>query len=312
MNETSQLVSIVIATYNGELYLSKQLESLFNQTYNNIEIIAIDDCSTDNTVEILQTEAVKHTNMKVFVNETNLGFIKNFEKGCRLSTGAFIAFCDQDDYWDETKIKKLVEAIDPYPAIYCDSFICDENLKPSGKRISSLVNCRTWDNCLQLAVFCRIYAHTMLIKRSFFNTAFPFLDVIPPDWWLPFQATFAAGIKYYPEALVHYRQHGGNVTGVIGQKRKGQKDLNAAERSKRDKYKIRRRVSAFYNDCPEELTHEKKVLLKLVKCYENFSLINNFRRCFLFFRYRYIFLSPKKHSSLHRFFFCFKMFVKIK
>lgn len=311
-NPSSTLVSIVLATYNGEAYLSKQLESLFNQTYRNIEIIAVDDCSRDKTVEILRAHAARHANMKVYVNETNLGFIKNFEKGCTLSKGDLISFCDQDDYWDENKITKMAESIGDHPIVYCDSLICDEHLQPSGTKISDLVNFRSWNNCLQLAVFCRIYAHAMLFKRSFFDTAFPFLPVIPPDWWLPYLSTFHGGMKYLPEPLVLYRQHAGNVTGVIGGKGKKDSGVSRTERKRLDKEKIRSRINAFYAACPDALTEEKKVLHTLVKSYRDFSLTNNFRRFFIFLRYRDTFLSVKKHSALHRFFFCFKMFVKIK
>ncbi|HEX8677267.1 MAG TPA: glycosyltransferase family 2 protein [Segetibacter sp.] len=310
--EPLSLVSIVLTTYNGEKYLAKQLESLFQQTYTNIEIIAVDDCSSDKTVEILTEHAEKHRNIKVFVNEVNLGFIKNFEKGCTLSSGDYIALSDQDDYWDPDKIKKLVEAIGEHPIVYCDSIVCDEDLNSSGIKISDLVNFKSWNNCLQLAVFCRIYAHAMLFKRSLFNIAYPFLEVIPPDWWLPYLSTFYGGMKYFPEPLVLYRQHGGNVSGVIGSKRKKQNKVTRSERIRIDKQKIRTRILAFYNACPDEWVKEKKILHGLVKSYQSFSLRNNFRRFVLFLRYRDIFLSVKKHSSLHRFFFCFKIFIKIK
>lgn len=210
--EALSLVSIVLTTYNGEKYLAKQLESLFQQTYTNIEIIAVDDCSSDKTVEILTDHAKKYHNIKVFVNEVNLGFIKNFEKGCTLSSGDYIALSDQDDYWDLDKIRKLVEAIGEHPIAYCDSTVCDEDLNSRGIKISNLVNFKSWNNCLQLAVFCRIYAHAMLFKRSLFNIACPFLEVIPPDWWLPYLSTFYGGMKYFPEPLVLYRQHAGNVS----------------------------------------------------------------------------------------------------
>src|SRR5580658_6052519 len=101
-------ISVVLATYNGQKFLSQQLESLINQTYPNIEIIAIDDCSTDDTVNILNEFAQNYTYIKVIINDTNLGFIKNFEKGCSLSTGCLIAPCDQDDYWEADKLSLLV------------------------------------------------------------------------------------------------------------------------------------------------------------------------------------------------------------
>lgn len=309
---SSPLVSVVLATYNGGKYLAKQLESLFQQTYSNIEIIAVDDCSGDNTVEILKEHAARHCNMKVFVNEVNLGFIKNFEKGSTLSAGDLISFCDQDDWWDTDKIKKMAEAIGDHSIIYCDSMVCDKDLKPKGIKISDLVTLKSWNNCLQLAVFCRIYAHAMLFKRALFNTAYPFLEVIPPDWWLPYLSTFHGGMKYLPQPLVLYRQHDENVSGVIGSKRKKSDKIMRAERTRREKEKIRTRVQVFYNVCPDNLKEEKKVLNTLVKSYKSFSLTNNFLRFSLFLRYRNIFLSVKKHSALHRFLFCFKMFGKIK
>jgi len=306
------LVSIVLTTYNGEKFLSYQLESLFAQEYKNIEIIAVDDGSTDNTLAILNQFAARHHNMKVYINEKNIGFIKNFEKGCTLTNGDFIALCDQDDYWHKDKIKKQVEGIGNHAMIYCDSKVCDESLQPTGTNISDLVNFRSWNNCLQLAVFCRIYAHATFFKKSLFTAAYPFLEVIPPDWWLPYLSTFHGGMKYLPEPLVLYRQHGGNVAGVIGGRSKKDNKTSKAERKRIDLAKIRTRINAFYNACPEDLVFEKNVLFKLKQSYENFSLTNNFRRLSLFLTYRNTFLSVKKHSALHKFLFCLKMFYKIK
>ena len=74
------------------------------QTYANKEIIVVDDGSTDTTINILESYASEHKNIHVYKNETNLGFVKNFDKGCKLATGAFISLCDQDDYWLPEKI----------------------------------------------------------------------------------------------------------------------------------------------------------------------------------------------------------------
>ena len=108
MNEFP-LVSVVLGTYNGEVYLQEQLRSVLAQTYPALEIIAIDDGSSDRTVDILREFAARDPRIRVVVNERNLGFIRNFEKGCRLAAGKFIALCDQDDYWFPEKITKMVE-----------------------------------------------------------------------------------------------------------------------------------------------------------------------------------------------------------
>ncbi|MDQ6903592.1 MAG: glycosyltransferase, partial [Bacteroidota bacterium] len=74
--ENFPLVSIVMATYNGERFLKEQLDSVFEQTYPNLEIVIIDDCSSDHTFSILNKYAEEHLNMKLFENEKNLGHIK--------------------------------------------------------------------------------------------------------------------------------------------------------------------------------------------------------------------------------------------
>lgn len=311
MNEFP-LVSIVLATYNGESFLAKQLESVFKQSYSNIEIIAVDDGSSDNTLRILNEHAAMHPAMTVYSNEHNLGFVKNFQRGCSLVTGDLIAFCDQDDYWDTDKIKKMVDAIGGHPMIYCDSVLCDEALRDTGRKISDLVVCRSFNNCLQQAVFCRIYGHATLIRRSLVEKAMPFLDAIPHDWWLSYTATLYGEIKYLPEPLVFYRQHSANLVGAVSIKRVKTKQMNRREQKRQERAAIRRRIHAFCNACPAEMEKEKKVLLSLEKSYQSFSLANDFRRVIIFLQYRHLLLAVKKRSALRKLFFCFKMFIMIK
>lgn len=306
------LVSIVMATYNGSKYLARQIESVVAQSYPNIEIIVIDDRSIDNTLEILNQFKQLYSYIKIVKNDTNLGYIKNFQKGCTLATGEYIALCDQDDYWHADKVKNMQAAIGDYPMIYCDSILCDDKLKPLGENISDRVNSIDFDNCLQQFIFCRIYGHATLIKNSFLRQAIPFLSVIPHDWWLCYMATFYGGIKYLPEPLVSYRQHEGNVFGVVGGKTRKQFKINKAEKNKLELSEIRIRVNAFYNACPDELSKEKRVLAKLVKTYQSFSFGNNFQRMILFLKYKDQLLASKKRSAIRKFLFCFKMFVKIK
>ncbi|CAN5507201.1 glycosyltransferase family 2 protein [soil metagenome] len=306
------VVSIVMSTYNGSLYLSQQMESVLAQTYPNLEIILLDDCSTDNTTEILYAFQLKNPAIKIFRNEYNLGYIKSFEKGCLLASGEFIALCDQDDYWHPDKIKNMQAAIGNYPLIYCDSVLCDENLKPLGENISDRVNCRDFDNCLQQAIFCRIYGHATLVKKSFLQHAVPFLEIIPHDWWLCYMATFHGGIKYLPQPLASYRQHSANIFGAAGGKTRKHNKTNKGEKKRREMESIRIRIKAFYEMCPNELIKEKEVLRKLVKTYQSFSLINNFQRMTLFFQNREQLLASKKRSAMRQYLFSLKMFIKIK
>lgn len=311
MESAFPVVSIILATYNGGKYLAEQIESVMAQSYANIEIIIVDDCSTDNTIEIVKSFQGKYPAIKLLQNETNLGYIKNFEKGCVVAGGDLIAFCDQDDYWHRDKIKNMQAAIGNYPVIYCDSVLCDEHLKPLGVNISDRVNCFDVDNCLEQAVIGRIYGHATLIKKSFLQHCIPFLTVIPHDWWLCYNATLNGGIKYLSEVLVSYRQHATNVFGAVGGKSRKTSKANRAEIKRIEQGYIRTRIVSFYNACPAALVNEKEVLRKLVSSYQSFSLINNFQRMVLFFRYQDQLLSRKKRSLFRKYLFCLKMFVQI-
>ena len=308
------LVSVVLGTYNGEAFLEEQLRSVLDQTYPHLEIIAIDDGSTDATVRILRDYAARDGRIRVIVNEMNLGFIRNFEKGARLSTGKWIAFCDQDDYWLPEKVEKMVRAIGDRPMIYCDSALCGPDLQPQGKRISDLVHYQSFDDCRQLCVFSRMYGHATLITRTLFEKASPFVEQMPHDGWLAFHATLQGGVGYLPEVLVHYRQHASNVFGVVGRKRKkrGRASGSRVEKRKKELARIRFRMNAFYEACPDSLTAQKSLLRALVRSYRNFSLPNDIRRVLLFLKnYRYL-LVVKKYSRFRKYLFCLKMFVKIK
>jgi len=118
-------VSIVLSTYNGERFLKEQIESLLNQTYKNVEIIAIDDRSNDKTVEILKS----YGRIKLYQNEKRAGILKNFEKGISLAQGEYIALCDQDDVWYPQKIEIQVKELNKFdmPAmVHSDLEVIDE------------------------------------------------------------------------------------------------------------------------------------------------------------------------------------------
>jgi glycosyltransferase involved in cell wall biosynthesis len=306
------LVSVVMGTYNGALFLEEQLDSVLAQSYPSLEIIAIDDGSTDNTVAILKEYAARDPRITVYVNEQNLGYVRNFEKGCSLSSGEYIALCDQDDYWLPDKVEKMVHAIGNYPMVYCDSMLCDEKLNDIGRNISHLVHYQNFDDCRQLCVFSRMYGHATLITRFLFEKARPFVKEVSHDGWLAYHATLYGGIYYLPEALVKYRQHAKNVYGVVGRKRKKPTPEARAQQKERELRNIRIRINAFYNACPVSLRPQKELLRALVETYRNFSPWNDIRRMVLFFRNYKLLLAVKNYSTPRKYLFCLKMLVKIK
>lgn len=307
------LVSVILTTYNGERFLREQLDSLCRQTYPSVEIIAVDDRSTDGTMTILRQYEKQYPFIKVFQNETNLGFVKNFERGCSLAGGGYLAFCDQDDYWQPQKIEKLVRAIGASPMIYHDSELVNENGESTGLTLSDRVPGMPITNPLQQAVFGRIYGHTILITRALAQKAIPFFEVITHDWWVSYLATLNGGIAYLPDVLVQYRQHTANIYGAIGGKSRERKDKQGKKAKKiKAIADARARVGTFYTLCPESMVREKEILGRLQQCYASFSLRNNWRRMLLFFRYSNELLAVKKRSPLRKYLFCLKMFFTLK
>ncbi len=120
------LVSIALCTYNGEKFLPGQLDSLLAQDYAPIEIIAVDDCSNDNTWKILQEYVLKDDRLKLHQNKQNLGHTLNFERAIGLCSGDYIALADQDDLWEKNKISTLIAAIGDGVMVYHNADFIDE------------------------------------------------------------------------------------------------------------------------------------------------------------------------------------------
>ncbi|RPD50821.1 glycosyltransferase family 2 protein [Paracnuella aquatica] len=306
------LISVVLAACNGARYLAVQLDSVFAQTYPNIEVIAVDDASTDDSYRILQQYAQRHPNMRVYRNEENLGYIKNFERACSLAQGSFIALCDQDDYWVPQKLERLAANIGKHPMIYCDSAICNEDLQPTGVRASDRAEMIDITNCLQQAVVCRVYGHASLFVRQLLQQAAPFPPALPHDWWLCFVAANHGGIAYLPEVLVHYRQHDNNAVGAIGERSRHSGHRTALHRKWSEVKAIRCRMNLFYKTCPDTLVQEKGVLKNLAESYGSFSLWHNLKRVQVFMNNQSQLLAVKKGNGLRKYIFCLKMFYRIR
>ena len=213
----AQLVSIAMTTYNGGKYLRKQLDSLVNQTYKNIEVIVCDDCSKDDTISILESFKDK-LNLKYFINEKNLGVVKNFEKAMGLCQGEYIALCDQDDIWLPKKIEILMKRLDNYSLIFSDAALIDTNDKIIGKSFREFQKLTIWSHKPLVPLFFGNFVTgcTTLLTKDLVQKSLP----IPEgerfhDWWLATVACKENGIKAINEKLVLYRQHSSNDIGAI-------------------------------------------------------------------------------------------------
>jgi glycosyltransferase involved in cell wall biosynthesis len=109
---TVPLVSIALPVFNGEKWLDQAIRTLVKQSYENMEIIIADDCSSDNSPKICEQYASSYSQITFIKNETNLGGQGNFLKILNLCSGKYITYASQDDYWDENFISYLVEKLE--------------------------------------------------------------------------------------------------------------------------------------------------------------------------------------------------------
>ncbi len=304
---TPPKVSVVMATYNGEKFLQRQLDSIVAQTYPNIEIIITDDCSTDATAALLQHYADGHSNITLVRNEKNIGYIKNFEKAIMLATADYIALSDQDDIWHPEKISVLMKHINGANMVYCNSELIDNAGNSMNKNMSGLKNLGSYNDCLSFLIANGVFGHAVIMHKSIALKAMPFPADCPHDWILAFVASFCNGIVYVDELLVKYRQHADNISGLI--KTEDRKEIKKTKHD--DIAWMRKRMTALAevalkNNCPL-----KEVIVKLAECYNTFSFKNNFNRMMLFFKYRNRITAFKKRNNLRRWIFCIKMFYKL-
>ena len=217
MKET--LFSVAMATYNGERFIKEQIDSILRQTIQNIEIVICDDCSTDSTWEILKEYAKDDFRFKIYRNETNLGFCKNFEKAISLCHGDYIALSDQDDVWMDNHIEVLLKGLGNKVMACGNALLVDEKGISVGVtwREMELLDYIPDDDLKKLKsiLFFRnpYQGASMLFKRELLKFALPFPDgTLFHDRWLAIVSTVSGGISYVNQILLYYRRYIKNVT----------------------------------------------------------------------------------------------------
>ena len=108
----SGTVSVITPIYNAEKVIEKTLNSIFNQTYSQIEIVMVDDCSNDNSGRIVNSYIKEHPEIIYFRQPTNLGAGAARNKALELARGQYVAFLDADDMWHPTKIEKQIKLLE--------------------------------------------------------------------------------------------------------------------------------------------------------------------------------------------------------
>lgn len=217
-------VDVLLATYNGEKYVAEQIDSILNQTYKNIHLIISDDCSKDNTPEILKEYEQKDKRITVYIQQHNLGVIKNIEFLLKKVTNNLYMLSDQDDVWLPQKIEKSVETLKKENAdlVFGDLEVVDKNLKtmyPSfgdymllNKKIKKYINSYRVNYLYNCVTGC-----TVLSKKEFIEKILPIptdSKYLIHDHWIGLILALNGKLAYMPEKYIKYRQHGDNQVGT--------------------------------------------------------------------------------------------------
>ncbi len=229
MSLQSPLISVALCTWNGARWLRPQLDSILAQEDVRLEVIALDDASTDETLAILREYATRDDRLRIHANAENLGHLHSFGKCMAMCTGDFIAPADQDDVWHPRKLRTLLEAIGIQGLAYCDSRYIDADGRPTGRKVSNDLAMRRGNALLPTLLQNTVSGHAALMKRSVFSVAHPFPRHGYHDWWLAMVAMTAGEIVYVDQPLVDFRRHADSCS-AVGRTGHAPKTVSRAER----------------------------------------------------------------------------------
>ena len=204
------MISVCIATFNGEKYIVEQLNSILPQLRADDEVIISDDSSTDNTVALIT--AFKDKRIRLFTDQKFRNPIFNFEHCLVHAKNPIVFLSDQDDIWMPDKVQTFLKFFNEgFEVIVCDAYIVDENLSIKGG--SFFENRKSGPGIIKNLMKNSYLGCCMAFKKSLLDLALPFPKDIPMhDIWLGFVAGLGFKVKFIDERLVKYRRHEENKT----------------------------------------------------------------------------------------------------
>lgn len=206
------MISVCMATYNGERFIAEQLDTILAQISEHDELIVSDDGSSDKTQDIINSYKQKYNNI-VLLQGPKKGVIKNFENAIKHARGNYIFLCDQDDIWVKNKVNIVLDCFKKTNAyvVLHDARIVDGNgncveesfYSHRGSKKGLLKN--LWKNSY---LGC-----CMAFDRKLLSDILPIPDKIEMhDWWIGMLGETKHKSVIIPYKLIDYRRHGNNVS----------------------------------------------------------------------------------------------------
>lgn len=200
------MISVCIATYNGERFIGQQLASILSQLGDGDEVVVSDDGSTDGTLSVVK--AFNDSRVRIISGPCKGSLVLNFENALRAATGDFIFLADQDDVWADGKVAVCTERLRRYSCVVTDAVVTDGNLNitsPSFMRLNKTKPGK-WYNLL---VKNGYLGCCMAFRKEVLDAALPFPSFIPMhDIWIGNVAAFRFSVSFIGKAMVFFRRHG--------------------------------------------------------------------------------------------------------
>lgn len=221
------MISVALCTFNGEEFISEQLDSILCQSVPVDEIVICDDCSTDTTWQILEQYAAQSQKIRLYRNEHNLGYISNFDKALRLCQGDYVFLSDQDDVWHPEKVAESVGYLSTsgmYGA-FSNARIIDQEGQFVGKTLFDLLNLRPYiqkgilqEYLFEILCFRRnlVTGATLVLTRKGKEMVLPLRssNLFIHDAWIALCLSAHDKLGYIDKPLIDYRIHSGQEMGL--------------------------------------------------------------------------------------------------
>lgn len=204
------MISVCMATYNGERFICEQVVSILSQLHSGDELVVSDDGSTDHTLDLLK--AYNDPRIRLLQGPQR-GLTYNFENAIAHARGDYLFLSDQDDVWKPNKVERMVEAMDRLNVdlVVSDATITDANLQPTGHTLQG-------DTPPHTGFLHTIY-HTTYVGccTAFRSTILKRLLPFPPrivmhDYWIGQVADYFFKTAFIPDSLMYYRRHDANAS----------------------------------------------------------------------------------------------------
>lgn len=266
-------VQVLLSAYNGEQYISEQIQSILNQTYPSISILIRDDGSTDQTVQVLEQLIKIHPDQIKLIKGPNVGVVSSFFELLRVADAEvdYYCFCDQDDVWLDHKVEHAITRLNSsihteVPAmVFTSTYLTDDELNRKGTWPKPPTREPSFFNALyeNIAIGATITMNRSARNLFMHSRSVDSQKVLMHDWWFYLLVTAFGTVIYDNTPSMLYRQHRNNVVGGSNSLAGKLKSKWASFKRHTGKDLLHKQASEFNRIYGSRLTGEQKEQLDL-------------------------------------------------